>query len=254
MVWYSSNAALLEGQAVCYNWDYATTPIPVTLADPSRFNRVETPTILNAQYFAGVAACKYAAVSGGQFIEIYLPGSVCNILVAVSTVIGVGLLTFNVTAASVGQFTYTGLPGEGSAEPMQTTTYVATAQKCMAKLQVGAPSGGVELKTAVNGAIVFMVGGTTLITGASIGGDCIETIIDGTIPGLRKKIGVVGTEITTNDMVVTLTNGATDDIDDVALATITWAGAGNTIGKEVTLEWAGAWMLTGRTKTLPVLA
>jgi hypothetical protein len=178
---------------------------------------------------------------------------VCNIYVAVSTVAGTGLLTFSVTAATIGQFVYAGLPGEGSATPHQTTTYVATAQKCMAKLQEGPPSGGVELKTAVNGAIVFMVGGTTLIVGASIGGDCIETIIDGTIPGLRKKIGVVTTEITTNDMVVTLTNGATDDIDDVALATITWAGAGNTVGKEVTLEWSGAWMLTGRTKTLPVL-
>jgi hypothetical protein len=65
---------------------------------------------------------------------------------------------------------------------------------------------------------------------------------------------VITAEIATNDLVVTVTNGATDDIDDVVLATVTWAGAGTTIAQEVTLEWAGAWLVKGRTKTTPALA
>lgn len=252
VVWYSSNAALKEGQAVCNNFDYGTA----TVADPSRFNRVETPTTLNAQYFAGVAACDYAAVSGGQMIEIYLPGSVCNILVAVSTVLNTGILTFSVTAATVGQFIQAGLPGEGSAVPMQTTTYVATAQKCLAKLQVGAPSGGVEVVAIVdNDAIgTLMIGGTTLVTGATIGtGDCTYTLADGTAPGIRKKFGVITTEIATNDLVLTITNGITDDVDDVSLDSVTFAGASTVVGKTASLVWDGAWSLSGKTKDVPVL-
>jgi hypothetical protein len=256
-VWYSSTTAIKEGAAVCFNFDYATTALPVTSFSGRRFNEVENPTTLNAQHFAGVAACDYSAASTGQLIEIYTPGSVCNIRVAVSTVINTGILTFSVTAATIGQFIQAGLPGEGSAIPMQTTTYVATAQNCMAKLQVGAPSGGVEVVPIVdNGAIgTLMIGGTTLVTGATIGaGDCTYTLADGTAPGIRKLFRVITTEIATNDLVVTVTNGATDDIDDVSLDTVTWAGAGTTIAQEVTLEWAGAWILTGRTKDTPALA
>jgi hypothetical protein len=256
-VWYSSTTVLKEGQAVCYNWDYATTAVPATLYDGSRLNRVENPTSLNAQFYAGVAACDYPAESGGQMIDIYLPGSLCNIYVAASTVIGVGMLTFSVDAATVGQWISAGLPGEGSAIPMQTTTYVATAQKCMALTMTGQPSGGVEVVPIVdNGAIgTLMIGGTTLVTGATIGaGDCTYTLADGTVPGIRKLFRVITAEIATNDLVVTVTNGATDDIDDTVLATVTWAGAGTTIAQEVTLEWAGAWLVKGRTKTTPALA
>lgn len=252
VVWYSSNAALKEGQAVCYNFDYGTA----TEYDPSRFSRVETPTILNAQLFAGVAACNYAAVSGGQMIEIYLPGSVCNIYVAVSTVLNTGLLTFSVDSATVGQFIYEGLPGEGSAVPQQTTTYSATAQQCMAKLQVGMPSGGVEVVALVdNDAIgTLMIGGTTLVTGSTIGaGNCTYTLADGTVAGIRKKFGVITANIVTNDLVITLTNGATDDVDDVSLDTITFSN-GVTYGSVITVSWDGAWMIQGKSKDEPVLA
>jgi hypothetical protein len=253
VVWYSSNAALLEGQAVCYNFDYGTA----TDSDPSRFNRVETPTVLNAQHFAGVAACNYAAVSGGQMIEIFLPGSVCNILVAVSTVLNTGLLTFSVDAATVGQFIYAGLPGEGSAVPAQTTTYVATAQKCLAKLQVGAPSGGVQTVQAVTNAALagVMIGGTTYIIGADLTtGNATFVLADGTIPGIRKKFEGIAVKFGTNDFVLTVTTGVTDALDDAVLATVTWETADANIGDSVTFEWDGAWMLTGRTKTDPQIA
>jgi len=256
VVWYSSNAALLEGQAVCYNWNYATTPIPVTDPSGRRFTEVETPTTLNAQYFAGVAACNYAAVSGGQLIEIYLPGSVCNILSGVSTTIGVGLLTFDVTAAYVGQFRYSGLAGEGSAIPVQTTTFDTNPHKVLAKLQTGPASGGVEVVPLVNNDAIgtLMIGGTTLVTGSTIsGGNCTYVLADGTQTGLRKKFGVITAAITTSDLVITVSSGATDDVDDVSLDTITF---NNSVGPDdiIALSWDGAWMIQGKSEDEPTTA
>lgn len=252
-VWYNEATALKEGQAVCYNWNYGTA----TTKEPRRGNEVENPTTLNAQYFAGVASKAYTASTGGQFIEIHLPGSICNILVSASTVIGVGLLTFGVATAGLGQFKYAGLAGEGSAIPMQTTTYVATAQLCLARLQVGSPSGGVELVTAVDNAAIgtLMIGGTTLITGAALtNGDGTYTLADATTTGLRKKFGVITTEITTNDLVITVTTGRVDSLADADLATVTFAGASTTVGTMIELEWGGAWSAKSFTKTMPALA
>ena len=196
-----------------------------------------------------------AALTGGQLITIYEPGSVANILVAVSTVLNTGILTFSVDALTAGQFIYSGLKGEGSATPMQTTTYVATAQLCMAKLQTGKPSGGVQLLTAEAGARTdIMVGGTTLFVGASVASNQTATLASGTTSGLRKRISFVTTELTTNNFVWTITNGVTGDVDDVAIANVTWAGAGVTLAKAVTFEWQDGWIVIGRTKTLPVIA
>jgi hypothetical protein len=249
-VWYASNAALSEGEGVCYNWDYGTD----TTAEASRLNRVETPSTTNAQWFAGVAATAYSARSSGQMIKIYTPGSVCNVLVGASTVVGVGFLTFDVTAATVGQFRRMGLPGRGSAQPLQTTTYVATAQTCLCKLMEGEESGGAEDITAVNGAITPMVGGTTCIIGASIGGNCTFTLADGTIPGLRKKYQIVDTELTTNNAVLTVSSGVTDDVDDVSLDSVTWAGASTCLNTLCSLYWDGAWIVQAKSEDVPVLA
>jgi hypothetical protein len=245
-VWYESNAALSEGEAVCYNSDYNRSGGAATAAYPERRNRVETPSTTNAQYFAGVAARDYAAVSTGQMIEIYLPGSVCNVLVGASTVINVGFLTFDVTAATVGQFRRTGLPGRGSARPMQTTTYVATAQKCLAYLMDGEESGGSEdVQLVDNVAWVAMVGGTTNIIGvAASTGSPTEEILDGTIEGLRKKVIVVDTAVTTNEAAVDIENN-----DGVTLAGGALASCAlGAIGDQVVLAWVGgAWRNMGST-------
>ncbi|GAG19484.1 unnamed protein product, partial [marine sediment metagenome] len=39
-VWFEGTTALLEGQGVCYNFDYGTAP---GSADGRRYNRVELP-------------------------------------------------------------------------------------------------------------------------------------------------------------------------------------------------------------------
>lgn len=257
-VWYESNAALEEGEAVCYNWNY--TGDGATYSDARRANNVETPTTLNAQWFAGVAARAYSAKSGGQLIEIYVPGSVCNIRLGIntSTVAGTigwnGILTFDVTSDYEGQFRYAGLIGEGSAIPLQTVTAdgVNTAT-CLAKLQTGEPSGGVEVVPLVaTGAIgTLMIGGTTLVTGAAIDtGNNTYTLADAALTGLRKKFQVITAEITAYDFIITVTTG-TESWGSGDLDTITWEGDNTTLNKAVTLVWDGAWVATHMTKTEP---
>lgn len=250
-VWYEEDTAISEGDAVCYNYDYGTN----TDREGQRLNRVEDPTTSNAQWFAGVSVAAHSANTGGQFIEIYKPGSVCNVLVGASTAIGVGFLTFDVTAATIGQFRRMGLPGRGSAQPLQTTTYVATAQLCLCYLMEGPESGGAQDLTATAGARTDqMVGGTTCYIGASIAQNQTLTLADGTIPGLRKKFMVVDTELTTASIVITVSNGVTDDIDDVDLASITFTHSATCLDTQATVEWDGGWILTGMTKGEPLLA
>lgn len=259
-VWYSSDAALSEGEAVCYNFNYFPSGGAVTDREPRRYNEVETPTTANAQHFAGVSAGSHLAVSSGQFIDIYLPGSICNILCGkdTDTVVGVDLLTFDVTAGFKGEFRYAGLPGAGSARPLQTTTGDASDPGlCLAQLMEGPQSGGVEVVPLVaTGAMgTQMVGGTTLITGGAVAsGNNTTTLADGTVPGIRKKYGIITTELTSYDVIITVTSGATDDVDDVSLDTITYANGSTCLNKYVTLEWDGAWLVQGRTEDVPALA
>ena len=255
-VWWESDDALPEGQAVCYNWNY--TGDGATYSDARRVNHVEPPTTLNAQWFAGVSSRAYSANTGGRLVEIYCPGSVCNVLLgsATDTVVGVGLLTFDVTASYIGQFRYAGLPGEGSVRPLQTVTNDGSTTLCLAKLDIGEPSGGLQVVPLVaDGAMATqMVGGTTLITGAAITtGHNTVTLADGTVPGFRKKYGVITAELTGYDIVISL-NGCTDDVDDVSLDTVTFGQASTCLNTTCTLEWDGGWMLKAKSEDVPTLA
>lgn len=249
-VWFGGSTALLEGQGVCYNWDYGTAADE----DGRRFNFVEVPTILNARYFAGVAARAYSARTGGQFIEIYGPGSVCNVLSRASTTIGVGVLTCEAGGTYAGYFRYAGFEGEGTVVPLQTVDRSSTAGNCQAKLQEGPPSGLVESVVANTdalldgGATTFMVGGVSYIdANISTGADATATLADGTVPGLKKAF-VCRAAQTTGDVVVTVTSGiegiANADPTDT-LATITL----NADLEECTLHWdsfdtSGVWVIT----------
>jgi hypothetical protein len=209
-------------------------------------NRVEVPAILNAPYFAGVAAAAYSAVTGGQMIEIWLPGSLCNILSYASTTIGVGRLTFEVGGTYAGYFRDTeGFAGQGSCTPMQTVDRSSTAGNCLAMLETGPQSGGIErVAVADNAAIVCMVGGVTMLTGGAIGtGDSTFALVQGTYEGQLKKF-YVRTAITGNNFVCTpATNGIQLD-GSTALDTITMNAADETI----TLKFAsGIWVTQGLT-------
>lgn len=134
-VWYEGSDALYQGEAVCYNTDYGTA----TDANAQRCNRVERPTSSNNRAFAGVAAQTYTARTGGQFIEIFEPGSKgVPVALAVDTTIDTGILTFCVAGrydvgantglkTDAGRF-YTGkFMGRGSAIPRQTKTAILEA-------------------------------------------------------------------------------------------------------------------------------
>jgi hypothetical protein len=124
-VWYAGADALFEGEGVCYNTDYGTA----TAVDGRRNNMVERPTTTNNGAFAGVAARNYSAKAGGQFIEIYEPGSKgVKIALGVDTVLNTGLLTFTAGSNTAGGRFYTGkYVGRGSAIPRQTVTAVIEA-------------------------------------------------------------------------------------------------------------------------------
>lgn len=258
-VWFMGTGALLEGQAVCFNWDFGTA----TAEDGRRGNRVEPPTAANSLYFAGVAARDYSANSAGatrpQMIEIYEPGSYCNVLSKASTTIGVARLTFEITAVvgTNGTFIHEGLEGEGSCVPLQTIDRSSTAGLCFVLLdRPGRPSGGFESVQMVdNTAFVAMSHGTTGLIGATLGaGDAIETLIAGTVVGQRKRFIVIDTEVATNDIVVTITNGRSAALADTSLETVTFAGASTVLGTSITLEWQGGWFVIGASETMPALA
>ncbi len=246
-VWFEGATALLEGQAVCYNFDYGTASV----ADARRASKVEVPSVTNARWFAGVAARPYAANSTGQMIEIYCPGSICKVLgisTGTDTVVGVGRLTFEITAsvATNGSFRYEGLPGEGSCIPLQTVDLDVDGVLILAKLETGPASGGVqEVQTVDNSAFVAMVGGTTYLIGhAAAGGNATFALVQGTYEGQRKKFKMVTTAMSGGNTVVIspATNGL--QLDGSALATITM----DAVTEEISLEFtAAAWCTRGLT-------
>lgn len=239
-VWFEGATALAEGQGVCYNFDYGTA----ATRDSRRYNRVELPSQSNALHFAGVAARAYSAKTGGQLVEIYRPGSVCDILLMADAVIGVGVVTCQAGGTYAGYFTRAGFEGEGSAVPLQTVSAASTAAKCLAALQVGPPSGLVEVVTplAAGGATTVMACGKTFFAGTvSLAAAATARLADGAYVGQKKGYECEGT-YTTNEFVVTVTHGErrvrTGDGAVVALATASF----NADGEKILLVWSdGVW-------------
>lgn len=232
-VWFGGSTALNEGQGLCWNWDYGTA----ATKEPSRANRVEVPAILNAPYFAGVADQAYSAKSGGQFITINLPGSICNIWSAFSNVRGVGVTTFEVGTGgdAAGSFGRAGFPGRGSATPLQTADGSSSAVVCLAYLHDGEQSGGIEIITpATPGALTpLMVGGVTYLIGTvSIADQAATfTLADGTYPRQRKAFVCEGT-YSTNEFTITVTSGELTS-GGTNLATVSF----NADLEEMSLTW-----------------
>jgi hypothetical protein len=216
-VWFDGTTALLEGQGLCYNFDYGTA----ASSDARRGNRVELPTILNAMHFAGVAARPYAANSGGQLIEIYTPGSICNVLSRVSNTLGVGATCCIAGGTYAGYFDNAGFPGKGNAVPLQTIDRSSTAGLCLARLEDGEQSGLIDLFTPTAGAISTLPSlyGITYFQAATIASDCTFTLADGTKVGQRKGFVCEG-EPTTSTIIITVTSGL--QMDGTALSTITF--------------------------------
>jgi len=138
MVWFDSDSAVSEGTAVCYDFTRGTA----TEEDGTRSSYVKLPTSATANAFAGVVAREYSAKTGGQFIEINLPGSkgVRVRLNTGNTTIGVTNLAF-LYGTGAGEFVADSAVGSGSAIAVQTTT---GADYVSVFLDEGVQSGGVD--------------------------------------------------------------------------------------------------------------
>ena len=127
-VWFSGSTALRKGIGVCYDYDYQDpTDGAATDKEERRRTYVELPSSTNAMYFAGVTAHSYSAVTGGQMIEIYEPGSVCEIATMQDVTLG-DMVTCKAGGQDAGVFGLSGFRGKGSALAMQTKDMVSTAE------------------------------------------------------------------------------------------------------------------------------
>ncbi|WP_309381991.1 hypothetical protein [Cerasicoccus frondis] len=208
-VWYEGTDALKKGEAVCFNTDYGTA----TAVDGRRAQRVERPSTSNNNAFAGVAARDYSAQTGGQLIEIYIPGSRgVEVALGADVVIGVGMLTFTVgSSTEAGRFVKAGFPGRGSIVPRQTVSAVLEASM----------AGGWSLATD---GVTLTVSDTTGISA----GDTV-VLLGGEDEGDSKAIvpGKYTVSSITSGTVLVLSSSAVGDEPAAALTCTGYAYTGN---------------------------
>lgn len=117
-VFFTGTSAVKKGQALV--WDLLPSS-----GQPAVGQCVEAPTSSKKYHFAGVALKSYAANANGQWIDIALPGSVCECLVGPVTTAG----TTNVVFAQNGLFgkvSQTAETGCGVAVALQANSTAAT--------------------------------------------------------------------------------------------------------------------------------
>lgn len=236
-VFFTGSTALAEGYGVCYDSDYGTA----TANDPLRNHRVALPDNTNNNSFAGVCAKSVPAKTGGQWITINEPGSVCNVYVDASVTIGDNTyVTCQIGGGGSGTFEVTvkGFMGKGTARVMQTRT---GAGLILAELCEGSQSGLVEtiVTGTSSGALPAMLGGVTAIAGGTTpSADYTDTLANGTYIGQKKRFFLVAT-ITTHDYLVTVTAGEQLD-GSTDLASLEFDAAND----DSMLEWGGTkWRL-----------
>lgn len=228
----STAAALVQGQAVCFNFDYGTA----TAVDGQRLQVVEAPSVSNNRCFAGVLKSAKAAHTSGelQVVEVITKGG-CLVNVGASSVTLGDYLTADILD---GKFYSVGEQGKGTVKILQT---LSAAGLALAELLEGQQSGLVHTQAvaAGGGAIVLSPVGRSLVDGTLADtADYTYTLANGKVIGERKSIKM-SVAMAANDLVVTVTSGVQID-RTTALATVTF----NAINEEAHLEWNGkTWML-----------
>jgi len=182
-VWYEGTDELLEGEGVCFNTNYGVAAD----FDGRRAVRVERPSITNNRAFAGVAKRNYFANTGGQYIEIYVPGSRgVKIAVGIDTVIDTGYLTFQAGGGTgAGRFLKQGYKGRGSVYIRQTVTALLEGGFSGATLSVDGPTGLIvtvaDSSDMAAGDTFVIIGGENDATGVVVPGKyTISSITDAT--------------------------------------------------------------------------
>jgi len=248
-VFFTGTTAITKGYGLCYDRDYDDGSDDADAADAwgKRDKAVAVPSATNNNAFAGVAVRSYDANANGQWIDIYEPGSVCQVYIGDSSAT-IGELNFvcclGGASANAGRFSAVTpiVMGKGVARVMQTLT---AAGLCLVELMDGEESGLIEhIPTATltaGGAITCMKGGVTFFDGpATPASDCTFTLANGTYIGQKKAFDLDGA-LTTNDVLITTTaaihlSGATA----TAIATLEFDGDND----YALLEWSGrVWVL-----------
>lgn len=185
-VYYTGSDTLLEGYALCYNFDASdvsaenlTLSAGVDEECSARRLQVEKPNLNNCVHFAGVVSAKSAGMVGPGWLEINKPGSVCNIYCNASadhgttgTAMNSGqILTFTLDSYS---FVYQGVGGSGAAMVLQDVDRSTTAGLVMAELMTGMPSGGAQVISSLHTTGVVSAGGVVCIAPFGV------TILDST--------------------------------------------------------------------------
>ena len=178
-VFFSGTGALVKGQGVCYDRDYGTA----ANADGTRDKRVELPSQSNNLNFAGVCANDYAANPLGQQIEIYEPGSVCEVSTMFPTTVNSTRLICTLSGSNAvinGRFAEGGLAGRGRALALQTVAAVSSSTSTTPGVVANSTDGSASVNAAgttitdtgafTNAAVgdrLLVVGGATTASGAA---------------------------------------------------------------------------------------
>lgn len=147
---YHGTAALKKGRGMCFDMDYLTTNTGELAVDPfggRGLKEVAIPSASNANSFAGVLTENYPANPNGlqRQVQLALPGGCAMVSQRVISTSGLGRITCVVDSTvgdgNSGLFAYGGLPGRGSAVPLQTL--VAATDGNLAIADLGMASDGV---------------------------------------------------------------------------------------------------------------
>ena len=206
---FTGSTALDKGIGLCYDADAGTAGD----VEPDRDNHVELPSLTNAMHFAGVTVRKYKAVTGGQWIYIYEPGSVCEVALAGDCAVGVGILTCIAASGAPGRFSaHKGYPGRGSAVPLQTVTgmlesdFTGVASLDTTGLILTDSSATFETNEVAAGDRVFILGIKTTAAAAQSGTPAeyeVASVTSETVLVLTAAATTTGAALTCSYFVVT---------------------------------------------------
>lgn len=133
-VWYGGDDAVAAGIALYFDADYGT----VADNDASRINIVEKPpSAASSLNFAGISKGSYRAVTGGQFVDIYCPGSRGVPLQLEGGIDSVNNLTTLMAVKTTGTWTDTTEEGRGVAYARSSKDAATPGALCIADLLTG---------------------------------------------------------------------------------------------------------------------
>lgn len=272
-VYYTGSDTLYEGYALCYNFDARDVTgenLTLSQADsltdtPARRIQVEKPSVNNSFHFAGTVSNKSSGFTGPGFVEINMPGSVCNIYAAANCDHegSSGVQSGQILSFSPGSylFTYAGMPGAGSAVILGDVDRSSANGLVMAELMTGVSSGGVQtiVSTDMSAGGTVSAGGSILTAkitnfgvtqvGVTAGATADITYTqtgDGTYIGQQKVYKLVNA-LSSNDFAVTISQCVRTISNGISTGDVTFDldGAGETL----VCNWIGNGWQTFQTES-----